>query len=428
MRALVYSALARILGFVPQGIATLVASHLIIKHYGIDAFSSYALIISVLFLIPLGNLGAGASVTQVVAAHGVESDLSLRAGTTAVRVMFVSGAAVSIISVVLGLCGLWPRLLGQSSGANGFVAAAVVLFALSFIPGLGQSVLLATGRNYLTISVQVFTSVLIALFIWILYSADLDSRLLVVVPSGAIFLVNLATFAVSQRITGFSWVTAMARAPRRREFPGARSRSLAVPLLITSLALPMAFLADRIVLSQVSSASELSRYALVLQLFAPVTGLLVATSQPLWPMITRARVEGTRGPRMIIVLGGFFCVTVLVSAVLVLLADPIGRAISNDKISLGYGLPALAAAVTLLQAVALPLSMGMVDPKGARLVAWTTVLTVPLNLYLSVVLAREWGAPGPLVSMLGVSLIVQIIPWLVFSVRRSRSGVAIAVL
>lgn len=428
MRAIVYSALARILGFVPQGIATLVASHLILKHYGVDAFSSYALIVSVMLLIPLNNLGAGASVTQAVAAHGVEEDVSLRTGITAVRVLGISGLTVTVIALVLGIFDLWPRLLGNSSGANAFVAAAIIIYGLSFVPGLGQAVFLATGRNHFTIAIQVFISVLGALFVWLVHAADLDSRLIVVIPSFAVLLVNWTTFAMSQRVTGFSWSTALRRAPFRARYPGARVRALAIPMLITSLALPLSFLSDRLVLSQVSDDVQLARYALVLQLFAPVTGLIVATAQPLWPMFTRARVQGKSGPAMKLVLGGFLGGTFLVSTVLVLIADPIGKVISGDKISLGYALPALAATVTLMQAVAMPLAMSLVDPKGAKLVAITTVMTVPLNLFFSVLAAQEWGARGPMVSMLGVSLIVQIIPWIVFSVRRSRSGELIEVL
>lgn len=428
MRTILYSALARILGFVPQGVAILVTSHLIIKNYGLEAFSSYALIVSVMLLIPLNNLGAGASVTQAVAAHGVGDDVSLRTGVTAVRVLGISGLVVTAVALVLGLLDLWPRLLGNSSGANAFVAAAIIIYGLSFVPGLGQAVFLATGRNHLTIAIQVFISVLGAVFVWVVHTADLDSRLIVVIPSFAVLLVNWTSFAVSQRITGFRWGTALRRAPFRSRYAGERVRSLAVPMLITSLALPLAFLSDRLVLSQVSTDAQLARYALVLQLFAPVTGLIVATAQPLWPMFTRARVEGRSGPAMRLVLGGFLGGTFVVSAALVLLADPLGRLISDDKISLGYGLPALAACVTLLQAVAMPVAMSLVDPKGARLVATTTVITVPVNLFFSVQLAQEWGAEGPLASMLVVGLVVQIIPWVIFSIRRSRSGEQIAVL
>lgn len=428
MRGMVYSALARILGFIPQGIANLVASYLILTHYGEDSFAAYTLMISVLLLIPLNNLGAGATVTQVIAAHGVDDDLSLRTGTTAVRVLAVSALGVCLVSILIGLGGQWDFLLGKSSGANAFVAAAVVIYGLSFVPGLGQSVFLATGRNHLTVLTQAFSTVVAAALVGVVVLGDLDADYLVVVPSLAILLINWLTFGWSQKLTGFRWTTALARAPWRSRYPGARIRSIAVPMLITSLALPMAYLADRIVLSQVSTSAELSRYALVLLLFAPVTGLIVATAQPLWPMYTRARVEGKGGPAMKIVLAGFLAATILVNVVLVLLAEPIGRAISDDKIELGYLLPILAASVTTLQAVAMPLSMSLVDPKGARLVAFTTVASVPLNLALSVALASEWGAPGPLVSMLVVGTIVQIVPWVVFSVRRSRSGEEIAVL
>lgn len=428
MRAIVYSALARILGFIPQGIANLVASHLVISHYGVSTFSTYILIISVLLLIPLNNLGAGATVTQVVAAHGIEDDLSVRTGVTAVRVLSLSAGAVVVVSIALGLAGLWPTLLGESADLNVYIAVAIVLYGFSFVPGLGQSVFLATGRNYLTVTTQAFSTVVAAGLVAVQVALDLDARFVVIIPSLAILLINWLTFAWSQRLTGFRWTTAMARAPWRSRYPGARVRSIAVPMLITSLALPIAYLADRIVLKQVSTDVEVAKYGLVLQLFAPVTGLIVAMAQPLWPMYTRARVDGKGGPAMKLVLAAFVGGTLVISAVMVLLAAPIGGVISDDKIELGLGLPILAASVTTLQAVAMPLSMSLVDPKGARLVAITTVASVPLNLGLSVWLAKEWGAPGPLVSMLAVGLVVQIVPWVWFSVRRSRSGEAIAVL
>jgi O-antigen/teichoic acid export membrane protein len=428
MRMMVYSALARVLGFIPQGIATLYASHLIIKHYGLDAFSSYALILSVLLLIPLSNLGAGASVTQAVAAHGVDDEISVRTGVTASRVLLTSGLILSVISLLLGLADLWPKLLGNASGSNAFVAAAIIAYGLSFVPGLGQSVLLATGRNHLAIAFGVLTSVLAAFFVWLVHAADLDSRLLVVIPSLAILIINLITMIFSESLSGFNWITVVKRVPFRRRYPGMRIRSLALPMLITSVALPVAYLGDRIVLSQVSTTGEVSRYALVIQMFSPVSGLIVATAQPLWPMFTRARADGQSGPGLRYIFAAFIGGTFVASTLLVLFADPIAGAISSNEISVGYGLPALAAGVTLMQAVMIPLSMSLIDPAGARMVAICSVLSVPANLTLSVFWAREWGAPGPLASALVVSVVVQTIPALVYSRRRARSGERVAVL
>ncbi|MCW2543739.1 MAG: polysaccharide biosynthesis protein [Frankiales bacterium] len=425
LKTLIYSALARILGFVPQGIATLIASNLILREYGVNEFSSYVLVLSVLLLIPLNNLGAAASVTQVVAAHGVDSDLSRRTAVTAARVLLTSGGGLTIVSVVLGVAGLWPRLLGSSSVGNLWVTAAIVLYGISFVPALGLSVLLGAGRNHLAIAVQALTAVLSAVFVGIMVLAHLDKSMLVAVPALAILLTNLLALVVSQRVTGFSWTTVLRQAPFRRVHPGARIRSLALPMLITSLALPIAFLADRVVLSHVSTDIQVARYALVLQLFSPVTGLIMSTAQPLWPMFTRARATGGAGPQMAVILSGFLGATVVISAVLVLLADPIGSVVSDHRISLGVGLPALAAGVTLLQAALFPLTMSMADPAGARIVAISTVLSVPANLALSIYWGHAWGAPGPMLSMLVVSVVLQLVPWAVFSVRRHGSGVQI---
>jgi O-antigen/teichoic acid export membrane protein len=422
LKTLLYSALARVLGFVPQGIATLLASNLILREYGVDAFSNYVLVLSVLLLIPLNNLGAAASVTQAVAAHGVTDDLSRRTAVTATRVLLTSGLGLTVVAAAFGLGGLWPRLLGSSNVGNLWVALAIILYGLSFVPALGLSVLLGSGHNHLAIAVQALTAVLSAIFVGLMVAGHLDENVLVVVPALAILLTNLVAMVVSHRLTGFPWASVLRQAPFRRAHPGARIRSLALPMLITSLALPIAFLADRVVLSHVSTDVQVARYALVLQLFSPVTGLIMATAQPLWPMFTRARATGGTGPRMAVILTVFLGGTVVVSAVLVLLADPIGSVVSDHRISLGVGLPALAAGVTLLQAALFPLTMSMADPAGARIVAISTVLSVPANLTLSVYWARSWGAPGPMLSMLVVSVVLQLVPWAVFAARRSRSG------
>ena len=98
---MIMSGLARSLGFLPQGIATLLASHLIIKHYGLNSFDTYALIVSVMALIPLNNLGVGASVTQAIAAHGSTDVRSTRSALTAARVLSLSALFLAVVSTWL---------------------------------------------------------------------------------------------------------------------------------------------------------------------------------------------------------------------------------------------------------------------------------------------------------------------------------------
>lgn len=415
------SGLARSFGFLPQGVATLLASHLIIKHYGVSAFGTYALIVSVMALIPLNNLGVGASLTQAIAAYGAEDERSARAGLTASRVLSVSALSVAVVSTVLGLLDLWPTLLGDQAGANAFTAAGIIVYAVSFVPGLAQSVLLAAGRNHVSLLVISFQAPLALLVIWLLVVLDAEAGWVIVVPALAVLGVNLVNLVLSQLLVKFPWGRILRQVPFRRRHEGAKIWNLSGPMLITSLCVPIAFTGDRIVLSHVSTTEELANYSVVLLIFAPVMGLIVAIAQPLWPMFTKARSMGERGPRMKLVFAAFILGTVLVCAALVLISDRLGHLIGGEEINLGYFLPTMIALVMVVLAIAYPLSMSMIDPVGARFAAVCAVLTVPTNIAGSIWLAGEYGAPGPLMSLFVVSLVVQVIPSLIFVRRRERS-------
>lgn len=427
MRHLVLSGGARFIGLVPQAIATLLASRLILTHYGLDAFNTYALVIAMMALIPLNNLGVGASVTQAIAAHGADDDRSARAALTASRVLALSALGLAAAAAALGALDLWPVLLGDAAGSNWVTALALVVFASTFVPGLAQSVLLGVNRNHVSIVVGSFLAPVSLLIVGILIIGDLDGRLVMVVPPLALLLVNLVTMAVSTRLVRFPWLRIIREIPWRRRFRGARIRSLSGPMLITSLCVPITFCTDRIVLSHVSTAEAVANYSVVLQLCAPIIALIVAAAVPLWPMFTQARSQGERGPDITKILVVFGAGTFVCGAALVLLADPVGHLIGGDRINLGYFLPVVAALVMVLLAVAYPLSMSMVDPAGARFVATCAVLTLPANVMTSIWLSRELGAPGPLISLLIVSTTIQVIPILIYSRRRERSGRAIVV-
>ncbi len=415
------SGLARSFGFLPQGIATLLASHLIIKHYGLHAFDTYALIVSAMALIPLNNLGVGASITQAIAAYGAEDERSLRSALTAARVLTISSLSVAVVSTVLGILDLWPRLLGDQAGANAFTAAGIIVYAVSFVPGLAQNVLLGADRNHVSLIVISFQAPLALLAIWLLIVLDADGRWVVLAPALAVLGVNLITMVLSEWLVKFPWGRIVRRVPFRRRYPGAKIRNLSGPMMITSLCVPIAFTGDRIVLSHVSTAEAVANYSVVLLIFSPVLGLIGAVAQPLWPVFTKARSLGERGPAMRLIFGAFVLGTVLICAALVLISDRLGHIIGADEINLGYILPTLMALVMVVLAVAYPLSMSMIDPAGARFAAICAVLTVPTNIGCSIWLAREYGALGPLISLLVVSLAVQVIPALIFVRRRERS-------
>lgn len=422
MKHLLISGGARLIGLVPQAIGTLLASRIILSHFGLHAFDTYALVIALMALIPLNDLGVGASVTQAVAAHGATDERTIRATVTASRVLAVSCLGLIAAATGIGALGLWPRLLGDAGGSNWLTAVALMAFALTFIPGLAPSVLLGANRNHVTALVNGLLAPVALVIVVVMVLAHLPAGLVVVVPPLALLVINLITMAISARTLRFPWVDILGEIPWRRRFPGARIRSLTGPMLITSLCVPIAFCTDRIVLSHVSTQAAVANYSVVLQLCAPILALIVAAAQPLWPMFTRARAEGQAGPQMAMVFVAFAAAAALCGVCLVLLADPIGHLVGGDQINLGRLLPLSAALVMVVLAIAYPLSMTMVDPKGARFVAACALVTLPTNITVSIVFSRWWGAPGPLLANLLVSTTIQVIPILIYGYRRERSG------
>lgn len=428
MRSLILSGGARFIGLVPQALATLLASRLILDHYGLHAFNTYALVIAMMALIPLNNLGVGASVTQAIAASGVDDDRAVRSALTASRVLAVSALVLAAVATLVAALGAWPDLLGDASGANWFTALALIVFAATFVPGLAPNVFLGVNRNHVSILITSFLAPVSLLIVLVLMLGDVDEGFVMVVPPLALLVIQLISMVVSARKLGFPWLRVLRQVPWRRRYPGARIRSLSGPMLITSLCVPITFCTDRIVLSHVSTEEAVANYSVVLQLCAPIIALIVAAAQPLWPMFTQARARGESGPLMGKIFLAFGLGTLVCGAMLVLLADPVGHLIGGDRIDLGYFLPLVAALVMVLLAIAYPLSMSLVDPVGARFVATCAVITLPTNILVSIWLSRELGAPGPLISLLVVSTTLQLIPILIFSSRRNRSGEAVVVL
>ena len=415
------SALARSASFVPTAVATLLTSRIIISEFGVSSFNSYALILSLIALLPLNNLGVGAAVTQAYAAHGPQAEYSQRVTLTAARVLTVSSLVTAGIALLLGGLGLWERILGAASGPDMWCGIAVAVYAVSFIPGLAVSMLLGVHRNDTTIVIQTCFVPLILLGTFIASALNVSGDVLMVLPSASLVVVNIVTAIAAARATGVSWVEVLRRVPSITTHPGESIRALSGPILITNLTVPIAVQCDRIVLSHVSTDIAVASYTVAVQIFAPVLALVAAAAQPLWPIYTEARSKGEHGPRLRIVLPAFVGATALICSLLVLIAEPLGRLIGAGRIELGLQLPIAAALAIMVQVVAYPLAMYLIDPPGVRFIAVINVLALPVNIGLSILFAQRLGASGPLFATAVASLVMLIIPALVYIRRRKRA-------
>lgn len=394
----VRSTVARALALAPTALATLLTSRIVITHWGISAFGSYAIIVTLLALLPLNNLGVGAPVTNAYATDGPESDHARKVTLTSARTLAVSTAVTAAASTLLAVTGLWPTLLGAASGPNAVSGLAVAVWAVGFLPGLGQSMLLGLHKNHIAVVMQALLAPLTLALVGVGAVTGLTSGWVMVAPGVAIVLTNVLLARAAARASHVSWRWILRALPFPARWPGASIRAIAAPLLVTSISVPIALQSDRLVLSHVSTTQAVANYSVAIQLFAPLLALIGAAAQPLWPMYAHARARGERGPALHRVLALFVGLSGAASAVLVGVADPLGRLIGAGEVQLGILLPVAAALSTTTQAATFPIAMTLMHPRGARFIATTTTLSLPVNIGLSIVLARSLGAAGPLLA------------------------------
>lgn len=422
MNAVLKSALARTASFVPIAIATLLTSRLVIDHYGIGTFDSYALVLSLINLIPLNNLGVGAAVTSAFAAKGTSERHARRTLLTATRVLVVSTAGTAGAALALSAADLWPKLLGGASGPNLWCGIAIAIYALTFVPGLSVSMLLGSHRNHLTIVIQTFYNPVIVGLVALAIVQDAPGRIIMTLPCVALLIINLVTSGFAGRLTGTSWARLLSRVPRRRRYPGASIRALSGPMLIVTLSTPIALQSDRIVLSHVSTSQAVANYSIAFQIFSPALALVAASAQPLWPIYTRARSEGRPGPGIGRVLALFSGAGLLLGVALAAVAGPAATLIAGKHVHVSAGLAIIGALAVLTAALSYPVAMSLMYPQGIRFVLWSTVLALPVNIGLSVVLGARYGAPGPLLASVLAGIFVQALPGLIYSRDRQGAG------
>lgn len=416
------SAGARAISFLPTAVATLLTSRLIIQRFGIHSFDSFALIITLISLVPLNNLGVGAAVTASYAADGPSSERSRRVTLTAARTLTVSTVGTAAASMALAAAGLWPTLLGAASGPNLYCGLAVAIYAVSFLPGLGQSMLLGVHRNHVSIIVQTLFTPLILVGTLAVIELGVTGDAVMLVPPAALVVVNVVTSWLAARASGISWLWILRSLPGRRRHLGAPIRAMSGPMLLITLATPIALQSDRIVLSHASTTQAVANYSILLQVFGPGLALIAASASPLWPIYAEARARGEHGPSKRRVLLSFTAAAIAIGAPLALLANPIGELIGGHRIELGVALPIVGAATLITAALAHPTAMMLMDPQGVRVVSALTVGALPVNIALSIVLAERLGAPGPLVATIAVGILVQTVPALVYAARRRPAG------
>lgn len=421
MRDVIRSAVTRAVWYGPVAVATLLASNVVLSHYGVSGFVEYQVVLAVgLLLLGVSDLGVGAALTTAFATAEDEPSREHRTRVlrTCLRTVVAVAILVEVLNAAVALGGWWPGFVDAAPDSDGHLWLTFAVFGLCIPLGLGRSVLLGCGRNALAVALASSYPIFVLGLIFVCASRDADQRWILVTPAVALAVTQGLIFLASGRVGRISWRHAAREVFSRDRFPGTRIRDYALAMFLISATAAVTLNADRVVLSHVSTGEEVARFALAMQIFAPALGLATASVSPLWPLYERARAAGSQGPSVAWVLAGFGGGIALVCAPLVVIAPAAGDLISDGLVPISLSLALACAAATVVHAATAAVAMTRMDRAGLRFIGVACALSVPPNVGLSMVLGHAWGAVGPMVANIVVVTLMQGIPILLLRVWR----------
>jgi O-antigen/teichoic acid export membrane protein len=406
-----------------SGVLGIITSRLIISHYGLAAYAQYGLLTTMSTLLPFYDLGVGAVVLNAVAeSQDPGRDAAVqRTITTALRVLLGSGVVIAIVGTLLRMFGAWPAVMGHGLlPGDGETAAALCFVVLGvFLPfTIGQRILLGLQRSTTLVAAQGVVSPL-------MFVATASTALLAVPLGGYLavvsYLANAAMWVICWRLGaralgGDELLRAVRDVPRLRRVRGVPIGHTAWPVLAQMLALPIALQSDRLLLSHLTTHSELARYNLAAQLFGLVLQTVSTAGVAMWPIFARARAGSqVMSPARAVV--AFLLVGLGLGGGLAAVSPWVADFVSHGRTSLDGWLVGGFVAFVVVQAINYPLGMYMTDSRGLRFQVPPILAMVPLNLGLSWWLTRIIGAGGPIIGS-AISVLACQVVTNAFYVRR----------
>lgn len=389
---------ARILTVPATALVSVAAAPLIIAEFGSQGFAVYSLIVGLVYMLPARDLGVGAAMTDAVARREILGSESLvRVLVTSFRTLTVASCMVLLVGLSGAIAGVWSIALGlgRSSVVDWAAAAALASLAITLLPASSHRVLLGAHRNATSIYLQAGGGfVLLAVLVMVV---TLHLPLWVAVSAWGLgsLVAGLGGMYIAQHSLAIPLWEALRRAARRGD-AGARIRHMAVPMVVITIALPLAYQSDRIVLSWFSSLDDVAEYSLVAPLFAAALAVIGAAGQSLWPVFAERRDHGKEALGAVLSLEGLFFVGGAAAAVgLVVLGTPVTRFMGSGQVEPDIDVLVSFGLVIVAQAVWYPLAMFLTSPQDMRFQAWLHVVMLLGNLGLSIPLALVWGAAGP---------------------------------
>jgi hypothetical protein len=385
-----------------QVAATALVTFLTIRTIGVEAYATVGLLVGLQGLFGFLNLGTSAAVSNAAGeslALGIEH--LIRVSVTAARLTLLAGGVLVPLSGFVALLGWWPHILGRGDPKLLTLGALVAIVAVALLQPLSQggSILMATGRTVLATWLNVAPS-LVALVLVLGATLRHSSPILFVVfPYLAQVVVAMVGCIIAGRKVGFSLRTFMGLVIHRG-FRGARIKYEARPALVMWVLLPLAYQTDRLLISHLSSSSQLASYNLAAQSFAALFSIVAVGSASLWGHYAKARVTASLpGVRAFSRLSLGFAGLGAILGIGYVIATPLAASLLSDgKVTVSALTLVSFGALLIVQSFHQPSAMLQTDRSGLWFNAGAVMAMTVLNLGLGMILTRPLGAAGPVLA------------------------------
>lgn len=415
---------ARVIALPVSAAFAFLTTHILIADASPAEYALVSLILSFVSLLPFGDLGLGAAITNRAATSTRPEADPLLHGTllTSLRVL-VCAAGISVVTALLiTALNLWPSILGGAalSQENLACGLAMMLVSLLFPLALGQRLLIGLQRTGLqTLLQSLGTPLAYGLTVLAIFKQWGLPGIVLATPVGMV-IAALLQMIIATRISHIPLSAIARRIPRRTRYPGVPVKGSAAPMLIITLALPLALQSHRLVLSHAVGTPQLAEYSLGLQFYSAGWSVVATAGLALWPIFASARLlsDGSAVRRLRSYVLAFSAGGVVLGVIFVAIVPKLSRLVGGGRLEVSTGLAIAFALLLVAQAVQLPLGMFMTTDAGLKVQAILVIVLVGLTLPLALLGAQLLGAPGPVLASALCVLLCQAAPGALWIRRR----------
>jgi O-antigen/teichoic acid export membrane protein len=421
-RAVLYGPLVRILSTPIVATLGLVNTAIIARETGSAVFGLVSLVATLTLLFPFADLGIGATVINASARlSGPNRDpAAADVVRRAYHVLAAVAAGVIVLSLGVMASNKWAAIVGFSSGSDDrwAITLAVCIFALTIPSALGLRILVGLDRMpVVTLVATSFPAFAVAITL-VLHRLHVAGIWYAISSLSGVLIGELIASVLALRLSGLRW---SAFAPVTRSRGQARLLAGSLWLFIVSVGSPIGLQGGRVILAHLSTPVQLSRYALMSQMYGICWSALFVAGMAYWPIFVKRRAATEASVRMWWQLTATFAgIAVIATVGLVLLAPWAAKILSGGRIAVSAWLALGFGALLVGQSAHLPSSVLLTRPNEARWQAQWAVVMAVLSIGLGCVAASRYGAVGVVCTSALAIFAGQVLPDLMWVPRLVR--------